>query len=188
MKSIPTTYRGTRMRSRLEASWAATFDQLDIVWQYEPQGVEVEGSWYLPDFYLPAMRTYVEVKGPHDERVYKTEALARELAIIDPAGSWSDDWQTVVVARVADTAGHADWHDASGPDTSAVVLVYCGACLSHSFTDLSGRRACRVCGQAHGVDDWQVLYTPAGWNSANGIGLTRPLPAARTTLPMGGAA
>ena len=63
MKAIETRYKGYRFRSRLEARWAVFFDALSIVWEYEPEGFEFEdGTRYLPDFYLPDLRTYVEVK------------------------------------------------------------------------------------------------------------------------------
>lgn len=62
--AIETAYAGRLFRSRLEARWAVFFDSLGIHWQYEPQGFEaVDGSRYLPDFYLPDLQTWVEVKG-----------------------------------------------------------------------------------------------------------------------------
>lgn len=66
--AIETRYAGCRFRSRLEARWAVFFDHLSIEWEYEPQGYLV-GPWdehqrpYLPDFWLPATDTWVEVKG-----------------------------------------------------------------------------------------------------------------------------
>lgn len=63
-RAIETYYGGMRFRSRLEARWAVFFDQLDIPFVYEPQGyVLSNGRPYLPDFYLPECRTWVEVKG-----------------------------------------------------------------------------------------------------------------------------
>jgi hypothetical protein len=65
--AIETSYAGCRFRSRLEARWAVFFDQLNIGWQYEPQGFEMpEGTRYLPDFWLRDNRIYVEVKGSGD--------------------------------------------------------------------------------------------------------------------------
>lgn len=175
-------------RSRLEAGWAQTFDTLRIAWEYEETSLIVAGERYCPDFYLPDMRVFAEVKGPHDDRIHKTEALARELAIVGP-GKESEDTQTVVVLRVSNPEGHADWHDASGAATSAVVLAYCGACCSIGFTDLSGRHACRVCGQACRPGAWDLLYTPASWNSEHGEGIYNPLPFVRFRPPQfGGAA
>lgn len=64
--AIETRYRGYRFRSRLEARWAVFFDSLGIKWEYEPQGYKVgvvAKKAYLPDFFLPATKTWVEVKG-----------------------------------------------------------------------------------------------------------------------------
>ncbi|MBA3890517.1 MAG: hypothetical protein H0X64_08295 [Gemmatimonadaceae bacterium] len=47
--AIPTLYRGIRFRSRLEARWAAFFDQCQWPWRYEP--LDLDG--YIPDFVLP---------------------------------------------------------------------------------------------------------------------------------------
>lgn len=70
IKAIETRYAGCRFRSRLETRWAVFFDTLGIAWEYEPQGFEVRhgGRWgdpraYLPDFWLPNERLWVEVKG-----------------------------------------------------------------------------------------------------------------------------
>jgi len=62
MQAIPTTYRGIRYRSRLEARWATFFDELHIRYAYEPKAFTHEGENYVPDFYLPATKTWVEVK------------------------------------------------------------------------------------------------------------------------------
>lgn len=59
--ALPTTYAGTTFRSRLEADWAATLDDRNINWDYEPEGyLLTDGTKYLPDFYLPTVR------GTHD--------------------------------------------------------------------------------------------------------------------------
>ncbi|WP_354643893.1 hypothetical protein [Kitasatospora camelliae] len=60
---IETKYAGCKFRSRLEARWAVFFDTLGIKWQYEPQGYVVNGKPYLPDFRLPDLKAFVEVKG-----------------------------------------------------------------------------------------------------------------------------
>lgn len=46
--AIPTVYNGIEFRSRLEAKWAAMFDQLGWSWEYEP----VDFKGYIPDFYI----------------------------------------------------------------------------------------------------------------------------------------
>lgn len=61
--AIATKYRGYRFRSRLEARWAVLFDSLQIQFEYEPEGfVLPDQTCYLPDFYLPKVRMYAEVK------------------------------------------------------------------------------------------------------------------------------
>lgn len=48
MNAIPTVYADVQMRSRLEATWAAFFDQMGWKWSYEP--VDLDG--WIPDFVL----------------------------------------------------------------------------------------------------------------------------------------
>ena len=77
IKAIETEYKGYRFRSRLEARWAIFFDACGFKWDYEPEGYEVDGVKYLPDFRLyDAQYPYceydkkpffVEVKGDMDE-------------------------------------------------------------------------------------------------------------------------
>lgn len=56
--AIPTIHRGVQMRSLAEARWAAFFDYMGWVWDYEP--MEFEG--WIPDFVLNG-KVLVEVKG-----------------------------------------------------------------------------------------------------------------------------
>jgi hypothetical protein len=74
LKAIETSYKGYRFRSRLEARWAVFFDAASIAWQYEAQGFETSHGRYLPDFYLPILKRWVEVKRegmlPKPENIY----------------------------------------------------------------------------------------------------------------------
>lgn len=73
MKAIQTEYRGYRFRSRLEARWAVFFDACGVEWEYEPEGYDLGGTYYLPDFLLHGVagrsgsELYVEVKGQMTE-------------------------------------------------------------------------------------------------------------------------
>lgn len=61
---IPTHYAGVLFRSRKEARWAVFFDELGVRWEYEPEGFQLpSGARYLPDFRLPDLRAWFEVKG-----------------------------------------------------------------------------------------------------------------------------
>lgn len=62
IKAIETQYKGYRFRSRLEARWAVFFDTLGLKWEYEPEGFKIDGECYLPDFYLPDNKSYIEIK------------------------------------------------------------------------------------------------------------------------------
>ena len=63
MKPIPTIFRGITYRSRLEARWQCFFDSINLSAQYEPEGFVLEsGTCYLPDFWLPQVRMFAEIK------------------------------------------------------------------------------------------------------------------------------
>ena len=76
IKAIETVYNGYRFRSRLEARWAVFFDAAGIRYQYEPEGFKVDYAdevyQYLPDFYLPDLKCYAEVK-PSKEMLLRDE-------------------------------------------------------------------------------------------------------------------
>lgn len=56
-KGIKTFYKGLWFRSRLEATWAAFFDNLGWEWEYEP--CDFDG--WIPDFLLEG-KYFVEIK------------------------------------------------------------------------------------------------------------------------------
>lgn len=59
MRGIATVYEGIEYRSRLEARYAAFFDQIGWAHAYEP----CDGRGYIPDFHIDGFRPlYVEIK------------------------------------------------------------------------------------------------------------------------------
>ena len=81
IKPIETRAYGHRFRSRLEARWAVAFTEARIAWQYEPEGFDLgEAGFYLPDFWLPQVSMWAEVKGgrPTDEELRKAAALVHQ--------------------------------------------------------------------------------------------------------------
>jgi hypothetical protein len=50
IRAIETVWKGYRFRSRLEARWAVFFNRVGLKWEYEPEGFDVDGVAYLPDF------------------------------------------------------------------------------------------------------------------------------------------
>ncbi|MGF6950848.1 hypothetical protein QF028_003353 [Neobacillus sp. B4I6] len=76
--AIETEYKGFKFRSRLEARWAVFFDAMDIIWEYgEPKKIGNKHI-YLPDFYLPEKKSWIEIsdKTPKAEDLRKCEAFA----------------------------------------------------------------------------------------------------------------
>jgi hypothetical protein len=78
LKPIETRYKGYRFRSRLEARWAVFFDALGVAWQYEPQGFSLPSGNYLPDFWLPNHKYWIEIKG--EQPTDHEQSLGMELA------------------------------------------------------------------------------------------------------------
>lgn len=99
LRSLPTYYKGITFRSRLEARWAIFFDRLGLQWEYEPEGLEIhrrsfsffaqqslpEKFGYVPDFYLPEIDCFYEVKGSlTPQETFRLMEIA--LAITTPHG------------------------------------------------------------------------------------------------------
>ncbi len=80
IKNIDTIYKDFRFRSRLEARWAVFFDELGIAWEYEKEGYEIDGIRYLPDFWLPDLGCWIEVKGDTPGYFEKKKAVKLCLA------------------------------------------------------------------------------------------------------------
>lgn len=95
IKVIPTEYNGCRFRSRTEARWAVFFDACGVKWEYEPEGFNLNGLWYLPDFLLHDVcfvdgnsgmshDLFVEIKGnPKEEDGKKVYGLRHAPAVIN---------------------------------------------------------------------------------------------------------
>jgi hypothetical protein len=97
IKPIETRYKGYRFRSRLEARWAAFFDHAGIPWEYEPEGFNINGRCYLPDFRLPECGTWIEVKPemPDAETLGFLGQAALHLPRRKTAGEWGPEMMLV---------------------------------------------------------------------------------------------
>lgn len=80
---IETTYKGFIFRSRVEARWAVYFDEVGIKFHYEMEGYDLSEvddtlGYYLPDFWLPQVKMWAEVKAESfsDIEARKCAALA----------------------------------------------------------------------------------------------------------------
>lgn len=106
IKAIETEYNGYKFRSRLEARWAVFFDAAGIEYQYEPEGIETsDGEKYLPDFYLPELETYVEVKG-------KRPGYEQEILRLPKFIEWGGQVKQILI--LSDVPGKTEdggiWH------------------------------------------------------------------------------
>ena len=134
----PTNYRGTPMRSRLEATYAQVCDQLGIAWSYEPGALASEIGQWLPDFvhhqspmsawtpncigYQDEHGNWIEQEpgpGPGDiERMPIIEGL------LDPAGTWYIDVKPPTHDRTRLANDIRRWHTiATSCDPNAIVAV-----------------------------------------------------------------
>lgn len=59
----PVTYCGVLFRSTLELRYALLFNNLGISWIFEEQAFQTKLNRYLPDFFLPDLDCFVEIKG-----------------------------------------------------------------------------------------------------------------------------
>ncbi|MGA2467238.1 MAG: hypothetical protein ABSH06_23170 [Thermodesulfobacteriota bacterium] len=147
MKAIPTEYKGIFFRSKLEASYAKTLDELKIVWVYEHNGYDIRGVKYLPDFWLPEIRTFLEVKGPFIPGAEK----ARDLAVV--LNPEEEVWFPNVLVVIGNELGELRLAD----DDSHVSLAVCERCKGYWFMPDTGSYACRNCGIYDG--DHHIIRT-----------------------------
>ncbi len=118
MRAIPTFYDRIEYRSRLEARWAAFFDQLGWQCIYEP----FDADHYIPDFIIhgdgPLL---VEIKPVVTQEEYKDVLTEVDRKLGDDDGAWLNGVVVFGVSplpyagyyladRVASISGEAGWY------------------------------------------------------------------------------
>lgn len=188
IQAIPTEYAGVLFRSRLEAKWAEFFDDHGIAWAYEEQSFDLGDSvLYLPDFWLPEIRVFFEVKGVWN---YSDVEKVRRLAhAMDPEGDWTPgvgwnaDFPQVMVGMspVGVSFAAVSWklHPmAWAPDSR---FRRCARCAKFTPSLVSGDWTCRACGESgrsmgfgtgHGD---HTSECPCGWSQRHDSGAVPPL-------------
>lgn len=97
--AIETEYRGYRFRSRLEARWAVFFDALGLPWEYEVQGYQLpDGTAYLPDFWLPTLNTWYEVKPALTRETREAQHTTKAWRFMEAVNYGPDDHTHSVIA------------------------------------------------------------------------------------------
>jgi len=72
-------YKGIWMRSSYEIAYAKYLDNHNIIWTYESKVFDLGNGTYRPDFYLPKINTYIEIKGYWRKEAKKKFNLFRKL-------------------------------------------------------------------------------------------------------------
>jgi hypothetical protein len=151
-RAVETWYGcGGRFRSALESDWAATLDSLGIEWEYEPRLIGLpSGARYLPDFWLPEIGTWIEVKGTGIPREEKTRELAEMVRChhqtpADCTCRWFGGEIVLLghpAARMNDMRhGALHWDDAR----YSAVLARCGHCKRWCWVRPRISFRCRNC-------------------------------------------
>lgn len=122
IKPIQTRYKGYHFRSRLEARWAVFFDSMGIRYEYEPEGYELsDGSKYLPDFYLPMLNTFFEVKPSSISEEDEKKAWMK----IEEVGSGNGSASCLVMGPPGTVAYlHNSAGKPYGPDLNSILISY----------------------------------------------------------------
>jgi hypothetical protein len=116
----PTIHNGIRMRSRLEASFAAHLDNVGERWQYEPECYSSAAGQYLPDFVVRG--GYYEVKPTREAAI---GGLARSHVILTskPDATLFAVWPKGWDATGVNGGGYYGWYCIQcSPDSP------CGGC------------------------------------------------------------
>lgn len=141
ISAIPTTYKGIRFRSRLEATWATFFDLVGWSWEYEP--IDLKG--YIPDFILTFTKPIlVEVK----PALYLKELKSNQQkidengweheALLVGACLFNANWSGSCLGLLKEKLSPDDW------DWSGAIFQKCGKCKKFSFFHEEWTFNCRV--------------------------------------------
>lgn len=178
IKPIETTYKGYRFRSRLEARWAVFLDSFNEPWEYEVEGYALPSGCYLPDFWLPRLYCWLEIKGekPTDEEnrlcvdlAYATDrpvAIAWGLPRIPKPGTvyhehsqyWEDVWLADGLKVFCNdlTDGSGGWNE-----------------WGESFWAIDEDGELCIC--SNNKVSSRVFVTPASWESFPGMKLVQEI-------------
>jgi hypothetical protein len=157
LKAIPREYKGVEYRSTTESKVAEIFDKYGTKFIYEPEGYSLNGMLYIPDFYLPEIKTFVEVKGPTNSDLSKPKALLeslRESLTEDEKRDWW--WLPKYMVVIIYSDGHFISACDSGEQGNAkqmsdqLCFATCFKCNKKYFVHSCRGYNCKACGHYEG--------------------------------------
>lgn len=163
--AIKTEYRGIVFRSKLEAKYARAFDLLGIAWAYEDRNF-IFDDWtcYAPDFYMPEVDTYFEVKGVFDcESKHKVESLARIGNRVVVGGA---DGSMMIFD------GTRYGYFAQFGDIDEAILTSCNSCGRAFFVGNGAGWDCVACGEYdgdHHLASWHTNIFDAAYGDSDAV-------------------
>lgn len=160
IKPIPQTINGVTFRSSLEARVSLTLTTNCIEWHYEPEGFELgNGVRYKPDFWLPEIDTWLEVKYASDAPGVNKAAMFAEAVCGDDR---CDPEQLVMIVYPGkiNERDYLPGHNALG---ASCWFVECETCNQRQWLTI-GADLCRRCGRYYNKTEECVLHgNPDGW-------------------------
>lgn len=145
-KKVPQETLG--FKSKLEflvAMWLTA--HLELKAEYEPQTFKTTIGNYTPDFYLPEIKTFVEVK-PNISfaslKLYNqfSKEQNRDFILITPDGTYCFEQNCL---------GHVNDFEIKNPEFA--YCIECSKCKKVSFCCPQGNYQCRACGYHNGMHD-----------------------------------
>ena len=195
VSAIETTYKGYKIRSRLEAKWACVFDQLGWQWEYEP--IDLNG--YIPDFVIKTKndlslnRIYVEIKPamsyqdtiPARRKIYDAQHDGEWVILGATTSMMSTDGFIFDYVGTANVYGHTSdtpWNSwCEWAYSSIVDCIFCnGASMARFDVGRGPSIQCLHCGDTPDkgapyppvsrqfVNAWAAAHNATKWNPSRG--------------------
>ena len=161
LKSFPCKYKEIEYRSKTEARVAEeVFDRYQINFLYETETYILDGELYSPDFYLPEIKTFIEVKGAADSDLSKPKKLLKTLQdqwlntadVRYPDGKELYQWEWEQPFMVVSIFSDGTFKSVDEEGRSDLIFTRCLKCAAFFFMNTSALYCCKKC------DEWGKHY------------------------------
>lgn len=141
-----TIYKGIKFKSSLETQIVYILDRLGIKWQYEPKRFRLSnGIIYIPDFYLPELKTWIEGKG----RIEDHNRLYSKLFV-------QEYREPLILMSYEDWFYYGDDFDEVYEDEN-LQIGKCETCQAVYFSSVYGDYTCKKCRVHNGDHNFHFL-------------------------------